>query len=169
MSLVCVGVDVHDICKTLPEDVLLGVSFPPPYQTKLDCFCATTNGRRRGTPCGSALSKLPVINMKFAQNRHFYKVSTANITYHTGAYRRYGIWCREERKLPHIGFAQNVKWLKTECGHSTTFPSPSLSHSLSCISLPNSPKTSWAKRQNVAGFHMYLLMAQVVTAAAVGP
>lgn len=26
----------------------------------------------------------------------------------------------EGRKLPHIGFAQNVKWLKTECGHSTT-------------------------------------------------
>lgn len=28
---------------------------------------------------GRALSKLPVINMKFAQNRHFYKVSKANI------------------------------------------------------------------------------------------
>lgn len=28
--------------------------------------------------------------------------------------------------MPHIGFAQNVKWLKTECGHSTTFtPHPS--------------------------------------------
>lgn len=103
-----------------------GFLFPWPHQTKLDCFCPTTNGRRSGTPCGSALSKLPVINMKFAQNRHFYKVSTANITYHTGAYRRYGIWCRGERKLPHIGFAQNVKWLKTECGHSTTFtPHPS--------------------------------------------
>lgn len=95
MSLVCVGVDVHDICKTLPEDVLLGVFFSPgPIKPNSTVFAQPRmvgEGLGVSTPCGSALSKLPVINMKFAQNRHFYKVSTANITYHTGAYRRYGI------------------------------------------------------------------------------
>lgn len=39
MSLVCVGVDVHDICKTLPEDVLLGVfSFPGPIKPNSTVF-----------------------------------------------------------------------------------------------------------------------------------
>lgn len=89
-------------------------------------------GRGESTPYGSALSKLPVINMKFAQNRHFYKVSTANITYHTGTYRRYGIWCRGEEGCRILALPKMLSGSKLSAG--TVPPSlPSLSLFLSLL------------------------------------